>query len=178
MSTRAHIIVQLSGRARGKKYEFNPENLPSPYNETFFERNNKKVMEKLCIPLTLDKEYLIGYNHYNSMPDYLGRHLLNFTTEDEVINLLMGGDISNISTRAVEYIGLQPFKDIAHEPGAFMPKLSDKYPRPLDRDYTYLFDGERNEWIYRHNTNFVYEEASFTEESEWVRLSVWTKKGK
>ena len=154
MATRSNIAVRVKSEDKGKTMHFNVGLLPNgkSYNSSY-----KHKIEDV----TLDKDYIQIYHHWDGYPDGVGRTLVNeFNDYEKALNLMLGGDASSINDEVViQYCSWrnEPWEDVK-------PTLLDE-PK-LNEEYLYKF--EDGKWWFK-----AYYEDDL---KEWTDLAEYLKK--
>ena len=104
MSTPSRIILKVRKEDIGRKMKFDPTKLPFPLKEwverdengeTWLDQRGKDV----CEEITLKGEYIGIYCHWDGFEDSVGETLKKYFSDYETaLNLLVGGDCSEISS--------------------------------------------------------------------------------
>lgn len=93
MATRSSVIIRVKPEDIGKTIKFDRKKLPVPLSSW----NTEKVRSK-CKPVTLEKNYVGVYCHWDGYPGGVGCSLLSkFNDYDTILNLIAGGSCSYIS---------------------------------------------------------------------------------
>lgn len=140
MSTRAHIIVKVRPEDKGKTMQHKEELLPKGYKYGTWDK--KKEFPEVKIGKTTN--YLCIYHHWDGYPSGLGDTLLNnFDTYEKALNIVLGGDMSNINNHVASYFNRgEDWKSI--KPVQLRSK-APKVNKETWCEYAYLLD-EDNKW--------------------------------
>lgn len=99
MSTRSNVIIKVKPEDIGKVIKFDAKKLPVRLESWYGEKARTK-----CRPVTLKKQYVGIYCHWDGFPFGVGKALLeNFTDYDSVLNLVAGGSCSSIDKDSVRH---------------------------------------------------------------------------
>lgn len=100
MSTNATVILKLRKEDKGKEVKFDPNKLPKGIKDELWSQAEKDVDKTQ--PITIKGKYLSIYCHWDGYPDFLQKVLEeHYTTYEEVLNLMAGGDCSAITSDCV-----------------------------------------------------------------------------
>jgi hypothetical protein len=103
-------------------------------------RSSFVTLTRSSIAIILEDNSIIGtYCHYDGYLEGVGTQLVNhFTTTEEIVKLIKGGDIRCIENGEVEYF-IEPYTERSWED-------YDDFLDNMEQDFNYLFvDGE---WVY------------------------------
>jgi hypothetical protein len=149
MGTRSSVIIRVKPEDIGKTIKFDRKKLPVPLSSW----NTEKVRSK-CKPVTLEKNYVGVYCHWDGYPSGVGAALKVFAdTYERALNLVLGGSISSI--------GEDDFTHYANRNGEVWTHIEPiqgdtaiDVNAEVDEDYAYLFDEDNGGWkILNRETN-------------------------
>jgi hypothetical protein len=136
MSTRSEIYVKIEEADKGKELSFDFTKIPT--HEGRFNYIPPKVK--------LEGGYIGGYCHFDGYLSGVGKELFtHYKTYEEALNLVLGGELSQVCDEVVHYYSWRGEKEDPWERS--QPKQLDEEPNEINQEYLYLFkDGE---WYYR-----------------------------
>lgn len=159
MSTNGNIILKVRREDIGTHKTFSQDNFPIDING-----KEKCDLGGWGLSNTLDKlksdegvdiehEYLSVYLNFSRIHDNMDETLVKvWNTYESVLNMILGGDISSITTtRVTNYANRREnctWKHIQPKQGESMEEVSKTWRSY----YTYYFDGEQ--WWYCENKDF------------------------
>lgn len=150
MSTRANINIKINLSDFGAEKVFDAKSQKQiargyVYCSKKESDDWRKYVEFYERPaVMLEKPYLSIFSHWDGYPGRLGKMLLeNYKSYDDVLNLLLGGDIECLHNESIEYaidvrLDNQPDSDVQ----SLMPTQGDK---PL-YEYCYSYTFKDDEW--------------------------------
>lgn len=148
MATRGKIILKINETDKGKKLHFSLDKLPSDCVCA------NKFIDKVG-DVTLNKNYIAIYNHFDSYISEVGKTLLTmFNDYDSILNLLLGGDTSTIADGHIfQYCAC--YGDDWEDTEPIQEDVLEHIPK---EDFNYVF--KDNEWYVKEYKG-----------KEWSKLS-------
>ena len=135
MSTTSTIYVKVRKEDKGKTLKCDLSKVILNLDNAF--KIKKEEIERKITPITLDKDYIRIYVHFDGYVDGVGRELLNNYDYEKALNLILLGDESNIIGGCEPYVGRtdypEKWKDI---------KPMTMYDVEQDEMFTYLLDDD------------------------------------
>lgn len=134
MATRSNVIIKVKPEDIGKTIKFDVNKLPVPLIKWGGKGRNK------CKPVTLEKQYIGIYCHWDGYPDGVGEALLEtFNDYDTILNLIAGGFCSSIDNG-----GITHYANRSGEKWKYIqPKQSDKIEVCGGlTEYAYIFEDD------------------------------------
>lgn len=102
MGTRSNIIIKVKKEDIGRVVKFNTRKLPlKKLGWSLYGEANKREFSK---PITLEKNYIGIYCHWDGYPDGVGKVLLEkFNDYEKALNLVSGGWCSSVDFDGVRH---------------------------------------------------------------------------
>jgi hypothetical protein len=156
MSTNCCIILKVRDTDKGKLLSFNKSKLPLVLkNWKAFDKNNNLIWDRTGIdttnPIMVNSDFIAIYCHWDGYKDGVGKTLKRcFKSYDEVMNLILGGDCSEIAFKGIIHYANKEYADWEDiKPGQANTK-SGLYSQ-YGGQFVYYFD--EKEWWYKKDHN-------------------------